>query len=190
MEQTMAYTEKFQTMSDQAMARVEAVTPNQVDALVANGAILLDIRDKEEHDKYIKEVKGAKPAKASGGSGDVGLSSKIDSLMQEAKLDVGLMNNLTSSIKNLEASAKALQPASSAISSSSKYSESLGKAATQLDELNKLYAAQVKSTGSNSDIREKMEADVAQLKKQMESLSANLASLNGVYGGMLSAMKK
>tara|TARA_B110000879_G_scaffold74094_1_gene103478 strand:+ start:11796 stop:12161 length:366 start_codon:yes stop_codon:yes gene_type:complete len=51
MERTMAYTEKFQTMSDQAMARVEAVTPNQVDALVANGAILLDIRDKEEHDK-------------------------------------------------------------------------------------------------------------------------------------------
>ena len=49
----MAYTEKFQTMSDQAMARVEAVTPNQVDALVANGAILLDIRDKEEHDNLI-----------------------------------------------------------------------------------------------------------------------------------------
>tara|TARA_B100000780_G_scaffold278331_1_gene251496 strand:- start:2449 stop:3096 length:648 start_codon:yes stop_codon:yes gene_type:complete len=160
------------------------------EALIFTVAALNTGEIKEEHDKYIKEVKGAKPAKASGGSGDVGLSSKIDSLMQEAKLDVGLMNNLTSSIKNLEASAKALQPASSAISSSSKYSESLGKAATQLDELNKLYAAQVKSTGSNSDIREKMEADVAQLKKQMESLSANLASLNGVYGGMLSAMKK
>ncbi|HIG36902.1 MAG TPA: rhodanese-like domain-containing protein [Oceanospirillaceae bacterium] len=47
----MAYTEKFQTMSDQAMARVEAVNPNQVDALVASGAILLDIRDQEEHNK-------------------------------------------------------------------------------------------------------------------------------------------
>ena len=35
-----------------------------------------------------------------------------------------------------------------------------------------------------------MQADVDQLKKQMESLSANLASLNDVYGGMLSAMKK
>ena len=57
MERTMAYTEKFQTMSDQAMARVEAVTPNQVDALVANGAILLDIRDKEEHDKA--NIKGS-----------------------------------------------------------------------------------------------------------------------------------
>ena len=47
----MAYTEKFQTLSDQAMARVDAVEPSQVDGLVAGGAILLDIRDKEEHDK-------------------------------------------------------------------------------------------------------------------------------------------
>ena len=83
-----------------------------------------------------------------------------------------------------------LEPASTAISSSSQYSEQLDKAASQLDELNKLYASQVKSAGSRSDIREKMDADVAQLKEQMESLSANLASLNGVYGGMLSAMKK
>ena len=47
----MAYTEKFQTMSDNAIARVNALEPSQVDKLVADGAILLDIRDKEEHDK-------------------------------------------------------------------------------------------------------------------------------------------
>ena len=47
----MAYTEKFQTMSDLAMACVDALEPCQVDTLVADGAILLDIRDKEEHDK-------------------------------------------------------------------------------------------------------------------------------------------
>ena len=82
------------------------------------------------------------------------------------------MNNLTSSIKKLESSAKALEPASTAISSSSQYSEQLDKAASQLDELNKLYAVQVKSTesraGKDTVIRDQMEADVAQLKKQME----------------------
>jgi rhodanese-related sulfurtransferase len=46
----MAYTEKFQTMSDNAIARVNAVEPSQVDKLVEDGAILLDIRDKEEHE--------------------------------------------------------------------------------------------------------------------------------------------
>ena len=144
---------------------------------------------KEEHDDFVKKSKGG-GGKSSGGSGNEGLSSKIDAIMKEAKLDVGLMNNLTSSIKKLETSAKALEPASTAISASTQYSEQLDKAASQLDELNKLYASQVKATQSRSDLRDKMQADVDQLKKQMESLSANLASLNDVYGGMLSAMKK
>jgi phage shock protein E len=47
---SMAYTTKFQALSDAAMSRVSAVAPDQVDALVLSGAILLDIRDKEEHD--------------------------------------------------------------------------------------------------------------------------------------------
>jgi phage shock protein E len=46
----MAYTEKFQRLADAARSRVEQVLPQEVDALVTQGAISLDIRDKEEHD--------------------------------------------------------------------------------------------------------------------------------------------
>ena len=46
----MAYTEKFQALAEQACSQVESVTPEDVDALIAAGAIALDIRDKEEHD--------------------------------------------------------------------------------------------------------------------------------------------
>lgn len=46
----MAYTEKFQRLADMARAQVEAVPPEQVNGLLAAGAIALDIRDKEEHD--------------------------------------------------------------------------------------------------------------------------------------------
>jgi len=46
----MAYTEKFQTMADAAREKVDEVKPEDVDALIAEGAIALDIRDKEEHD--------------------------------------------------------------------------------------------------------------------------------------------
>jgi phage shock protein E len=46
----MAYTEKFQRMADAARARVAGVPAQDVDALIARGAIALDIRDKEEHD--------------------------------------------------------------------------------------------------------------------------------------------
>ena len=46
----MNYTSKFQQLADRARAQVEEVQPDQVDALMAAGAVALDIRDKEEHD--------------------------------------------------------------------------------------------------------------------------------------------
>ncbi|MGB8812105.1 MAG: rhodanese-like domain-containing protein [Paracoccaceae bacterium] len=46
----MAYTDKFQAMADAAQAHVEGVLPQDVDRLMAQGAIAVDIRDKEEHD--------------------------------------------------------------------------------------------------------------------------------------------
>lgn len=46
----MAYTEKFQRLADLAMSEVASVLPEQVDGLLAQGAVALDIRDKEEHD--------------------------------------------------------------------------------------------------------------------------------------------
>jgi phage shock protein E len=45
----MAYTEKFQKMADDARARVDEVQPEQVDALMAEGAVVVDIRDPDEH---------------------------------------------------------------------------------------------------------------------------------------------
>jgi len=46
----MNYSEKFQALADAARAQVEEVTPSDVDRLQQEGAIVLDIRDKEEHD--------------------------------------------------------------------------------------------------------------------------------------------
>lgn len=45
----MDYTSKFQTMADAARAKVTEVQPEQVDDLIAKGAIPLDIRDPDEH---------------------------------------------------------------------------------------------------------------------------------------------
>jgi phage shock protein E len=46
----MAYTAKFQQLADAAMAQVTGVAPEQVDEWLKEGAVALDIRDKEEHD--------------------------------------------------------------------------------------------------------------------------------------------
>ena len=45
----MAYTSKFQSLADAAQAKVAAVDPAEVAALMASGAIALDIRDPDEH---------------------------------------------------------------------------------------------------------------------------------------------
>ncbi len=148
------------------------------EALIFTVAALNTGEIKEEHQDFVKKLKGAAPAK-SAASGDEGLSSKIDALMQEAKLDVNLMNSLAKSIKDLESSAKALNPASEAASASQTYSQELAKAATQLEALNANYQKQI-SANQKAD----------ELKQQMESLSSNLAALNNVYGGMLNAMSK
>ncbi len=46
----MSYTQKFQALADAARGRVEGVAPEQVDTLMQSGTMLLDIRDREEHD--------------------------------------------------------------------------------------------------------------------------------------------
>jgi rhodanese-related sulfurtransferase len=46
----LAYSDKFQALADNAMSQVQGVQPEEVDVLLADGAIALDIRDKEEHD--------------------------------------------------------------------------------------------------------------------------------------------
>ncbi len=49
-ENPLAYTQKFQSLADDAISQVQGVLPEQVDSLLATGAIALDIRDKEEHE--------------------------------------------------------------------------------------------------------------------------------------------
>jgi uncharacterized protein YukE len=143
---------------------------------------------KEEHDDFVKKVKGGGGKAAS--AEEPGLSSKIDEMLREAKLDVTLINNLTRSIKNLEASAQALSPAADAASSSEAYSQQLAIASQKLEQLNQVYAEQVNSAGNNAAFNEKVAENADKLKQQMEALSSNLAALNQVYNGMLSAMNK
>lgn len=158
------------------------------EALIFTVAALNTGEIKEEHDDYVKKVNGGGKKAASGG--DTGLSSKIDEMLKEAKIDVALMNNLTKSIKNLEASAQALSPAADAASSSQNYSQQLAVASQKLGQLNQLYSDQVNSAGNNSAFNEKVAENADKLKQQMEALSSNLAALNQVYNGMLNAMNK
>ena len=116
------------------------------------------------------------------------LSQKLDDMLRDAKLDAGLMKSLGDSIQNFKGAAENIAPAIDSIAATNKYSEQLSLAAAQMESLNSLYKVQLDSTSRQAEINEQVTVNAGKLKEQMESLATNLSSLNGVYGGMLSAM--
>ena len=118
------------------------------------------------------------------------LSKKLDEMLKGAKIDSELMNSLGDSIRSFEGAAKGMAPTADAMNSTKKYSEEMALAAAQMESLNSLYKVQVESSSRQAEINEQVTANAGKLKEQMESLATNLSSLNGVYGGMLSAMSK
>ena len=118
------------------------------------------------------------------------LSQKLDSLLKEAKIDGELMASLGDSIKNFEGAAKGISPTVDSMAAQKKYGEELSLAAAQMESLNSLYKVQMESANRQATINEEAVENATKLKEQMQSLASNLSSLNGVYGGMLSAMNK
>ncbi len=116
------------------------------------------------------------------------LSQKLDTMLKEAKIDGELMASLGNSIKNFEGAAKNMAPTVDAIASQKKYAEEMTTAAAQLESLNIMYKIQLESASRNAEINKEVAENNLKLKDQMQSLTANLSSLNNVYGGMLSAM--
>lgn len=116
------------------------------------------------------------------------LSRKLDDLLKEANIDAQLFDSLGNSIRNFEGAAKGIAPTADAIEHTKKYSEELSEAASQMESLNSLYKVQLESASKQASINEEVVQNAGALKDQMESLATNLSSLNGVYGGMLTAM--
>lgn len=121
---------------------------------------------------------------------ETSLSKKLDDLLKEAGVDASLMESLGSSIKNFEGAAKGLAPSVDAMESTRKYSEEMVQAAAQMESLNSLYKVQLESASRQASVNEEVVQNASALKDQMGSLATNLSSLNGVYGGMLSAMNR
>ncbi|UPZ17572.1 gliding motility protein GldL [Flavobacterium humidisoli] len=130
--------------------------------------------------------KKAKPESATDAQGL--LSQKLDTLLKEAKIDGELMSSLGNSIKNFESAAKGIAPTVDSIAGQKKYSDELTLAATQMESLNSLYKVQLESASRNAEANKEIAENASKLKEQMASMTANIASLNSVYGGMLSAM--
>ena len=116
------------------------------------------------------------------------LSQKLDAMLKEAKIDGELMASLGNSIKNFEGAAKSISPTVDAMAGQKKYAEEMSTAAAQMEALNGLYKVQLESADRNAQANKEIAENAAKLKEQMQSMTSNIASLNAVYGGMLTAM--
>ena len=115
------------------------------------------------------------------------LSKKLDLLLKDAKIDSELVKSLGQNIKNLNSTASSMDSSAGA---SNRYNDEMAKATAQMESINNLYKAQLASAAKQAEINAESIENATKLKEQMESLASNLSSLNGVYGGMLSAMNK
>ncbi len=159
-----------------------------VEAIVFAISAFEPVEDDLDWSKVYPELSGGKAKE----KGDVQgmLSQKLDDMLQEAKLDAGLMQSLGDSIMNFKGAAENIAPAVDSIAATNRYSEQMSLAAAQMESLNSLYQVQLESASRQAEINAESVENASKLKEQMESLASNLSSLNGVYGGMLSAMSK
>jgi len=116
------------------------------------------------------------------------LSQKLDDMLQEANLDSAKMERLSESISTFAGAAEGIKPATDSIAASNRYAEQLSVAAIELESLNSMYMIQKENAQKQAEVNQETLENAEALKQQMESLATNLSSLNGVYGGMLSAM--
>jgi len=116
------------------------------------------------------------------------LSQKLDDMLQDANLDSAKMERLSESISTFAGAAEGIKPATDSIAASNRYAEQLSVAAIELESLNSMYMIQKENAQKQAEVNQETLENAEALKQQMESLATNLSSLNGVYGGMLSAM--
>ena len=124
------------------------------------------------------------------------LSDKLDKMLADAKLDVGLFERLRSGIDKFSHSVDQINQTVDVSATTHKYNEQMGKAAQNMESMNALYALQLEHGKAQSEFSKKYVEDLQKsatqsekFNEELQGLTSNINNLNRVYGGMLNAMK-
>lgn len=122
---------------------------------------------------------------------------QLDATLEDNGVDAALIQRLGEGMRNLSETASSLTGAVDAAGATAAYSEQLTTAASNMENLNALYAVQLENTTAAVDkqnsVMEKLSAssdNASELAEQLAAFKSNVTNLNTVYGGMLSAMSK
>lgn len=122
-------------------------------------------------------------------------TQELDNMLEDAKIDGALIESLGSGLRRFGDAANKLTETSEAAAATGAYNEQLSLASKNMESLNALYAVQLESSANHMEaqntLMEKLSSSIAdsdRLNDEVSSLVNNMNQLNGVYGGMLSAM--
>ncbi|TDM00263.1 MAG: gliding motility protein GldL [Flavobacteriaceae bacterium] len=150
---------------------------------------------------YPELVDGSAPRKAapkaeSTSELELGLSSKIDKMLADAKIDASMFQSFNQNINRFGDAVGQINQTADAAASTQKYSSQMAEAAGHVESLNALYQLQLENGKKQLELNKNLVEELAKssqdaeaFKNQMATLNGHLENLNKVYGGMLTAMK-
>jgi gliding motility-associated protein GldL len=139
------------------------------------------------------ELAGGESAgdKKKGGS----VTQQLDTMLKEANVDSNVISSLGSGLQSLSNNVKEMATLSNAAVATKEYAESASAAASNMNAISNSTAEVASSMGSLSGGLSNLvsnlsasENETLKFKEEIAKLNSNLASLNTVYGNMLSAM--
>ncbi len=158
-----------------------------VEAIVFAISAFEPIEDEFDWSLLYNEIK---KSSLSGNQLEAKLSEKLDKMLQDAKVDADLMNRLGMSLNKFAEAAKGLDVVVDAAGSTQKFNEEMLEASAHLEGLNQVLRSELESVDKSSKANQEMAMHAEELQNRMAELNENLAKLNQVYQGMLSAMGK
>lgn len=114
----------------------------------------------------------------------VGNTAALDRLLQDAKIDENLIGNLGDGLRTFGDKVASISKVADTALATNQFADKLNSAsigASQLSHAFERAAADLQTFNESS-------ADMLQFKEQVNTFNKNLASLNAIYGNMLSAM--
>lgn len=144
-----------------------------------------DIKDK--HEKRIREIEAIEKEKLEGRDG---LASKIDTILNEAKVDTELIGKLRTAIEQLEDTAGSLASVTNVLFTTNSLGEHLEIAVKKMQLLASSTQHQIDTFEKQKELNELLTVNMGLIRKQTQDLNENLASLNKIYSGMLEVMAK
>jgi len=118
------------------------------------------------------------------------ITHKIDKLLEQANLDVALIDKLSNNLANLNNASEALSDSVKVNILIKEYNDEIFEAIESFSLLNKQTKLQMKSVNKNVTVNSDIVEKSVDVSSQMNLLESNLKVLNEVYQGMLLSMGK